>query len=143
MKLTEANGWYARIKVRVPILKDIEELEPGFPFDTGCVTLENPDGDYIWIDPYTTSYNNDDKKVGDMYEFESKMEIFNLEENESDEDIKFDFKVEDLEKCTATFYCHPDEFAEDFFDIDKIEITVGMFMNGGYEPTHEINATQE
>jgi len=141
MKLKDANGWFARIKVRVPILKDVAELEPGFPFDTGCVTLENPEGDIIWLDPYTTSYPNEDKKVGDMYEFESKMEIYKTESNE--DDVEFDFKVEDLENCTATFYCLPDEFAEEFFDIDKIEITVGIFMNGGYEPTHEIKATQE
>jgi len=142
MKLEDKDHWYARVIVRVPILKDIEELEAGFPFDTGCVTLENPDGDIIWLDPYATSYNNDAKKVGDMYEFESKMEIYNLEENE-DEETEFNFRVEDLEDCTATFYCVPDEFAEEFFDIDKIEITVGMFMKGGYEPTHEINGTQE
>ena len=142
MKLIDANGWYARIIVRVPILKDIKELEPGFPFDTGCVTLENEDGDYIWIDTRETSYGNDDKKVGDKYEFESKMEIFNIEENDLD-DVVYDFKVEDLENCTGTFYCQPDEFAEDFFDMDKIEIVIGLFMEGTGLPTHEIKLTQE
>lgn len=142
MKLKDANGWYARVKVRVPILKNIDELETGFPFDTGCVTLENSDGDIIWLDPHTTSYNNDEKKVGDMYEFESKMEIFDIEANDL-EDVVYDFKVKDLENCTGTFYCVPDEFAEDFFDIDNIEIIVGLFMNGGYEPTHEIKLKQE
>jgi len=142
MKLKDANGWYARIIVEVPILKNIDELEAGFPFDTGCVTLENPDGDYIWIDTVETSYPNEDKKVGDKYYFQSKMEIFDIEENDL-EDVVYDFKVKDLENCTGTFYCVPDEFAEDFFDMDKIEMTVGLFMKGGYEPTHEIKLTQE
>jgi hypothetical protein len=99
MKLEKAKGWCARLRATIPLKKELVENPFIFPFDVGCVTLDNEQGDYIWLETYETNWT----LGGNNFAFNCKLNVFS-DEMEMEKEV-FDFEVENLENCTAEFYC--------------------------------------
>ena len=141
-KIDDITGWYARVYVDVPIIKNISKVLEDystFPIDIGAIILKSKDGkrDYI-LDPYYTEYCNDKEKVGEVYTFHCRLEVDKETFPEDEDDYNYNLTIEDLEDCTGEFYCNVDpEY------MGEPDISLVFFMNGGYEQTHVVKLIPE